>query len=172
MTGSLVGGVWEDARLRPRSWSGCRDLNPGPLDPQSSALTKLRHSPCAVRPVARVLASRLDGRRRRCQHFVNAVSAPRSGHHGGTAARRDTNAPRQAPFHEPGPCAPQYLEANPNRYCGLGGTGVCLSKPRLGDGPSVPNPMAWRVRPRWFSRIASASKGLWMGTLTPMGGSD
>jgi hypothetical protein len=25
--------------------SGCRDLNPGPLDPQSSALTKLRHSP-------------------------------------------------------------------------------------------------------------------------------
>jgi hypothetical protein len=28
--------------------SGCRDLNPGPLDPQSSALTKLRHSPCAV----------------------------------------------------------------------------------------------------------------------------
>ena len=26
-------------------WSGCRDLNPGPLDPQSSALTKLRHSP-------------------------------------------------------------------------------------------------------------------------------
>ena len=28
-----------------RSASGCRDLNPGPLDPQSSALTKLRHSP-------------------------------------------------------------------------------------------------------------------------------
>ncbi len=27
------------------SESGCRDLNPGPLDPQSSALTKLRHSP-------------------------------------------------------------------------------------------------------------------------------
>ena len=27
------------------SQSGCRDLNPGPLDPQSSALTKLRHSP-------------------------------------------------------------------------------------------------------------------------------
>ena len=26
-------------------WSGCRDLNSGPLDPQSSALTKLRHSP-------------------------------------------------------------------------------------------------------------------------------
>ena len=25
--------------------SGCRDSNPGPLDPQSSALTKLRHSP-------------------------------------------------------------------------------------------------------------------------------
>ena len=34
--------------------SGCRDLNPGPLDPQSSALTKLRHSPCAIRPVQRV----------------------------------------------------------------------------------------------------------------------
>jgi hypothetical protein len=31
---------------RPASFqSGCRDLNPGPLDPQSSALTKLRHSP-------------------------------------------------------------------------------------------------------------------------------
>ncbi len=28
-----------------RMSSGCRDLNPGPLDPQSSALTKLRHSP-------------------------------------------------------------------------------------------------------------------------------
>ena len=32
-----------------RSWSGCRDSNPGPLDPQSSALTKLRHSPYLVR---------------------------------------------------------------------------------------------------------------------------
>src|SRR5665213_3629861 len=31
------------------SWSGCRDLNPGPLDPQSSALTKLRHSPWRFR---------------------------------------------------------------------------------------------------------------------------
>ncbi len=30
------------------TWSGCRDLNPGPLDPQSSALTKLRHSPSLV----------------------------------------------------------------------------------------------------------------------------
>ena len=29
--------------------SGCRDLNPGPLDPQSSALTKLRHSPFLFR---------------------------------------------------------------------------------------------------------------------------
>jgi hypothetical protein len=26
-------------------WSGCRDLNSGPLVPQTSALTKLRHSP-------------------------------------------------------------------------------------------------------------------------------
>ena len=31
-------------------WSGCRDLNPGPLDPQSSALTKLRHSPLCEKP--------------------------------------------------------------------------------------------------------------------------
>jgi hypothetical protein len=31
------------------TWSGCRDLNPGPLDPQSSALTKLRHSPFLVK---------------------------------------------------------------------------------------------------------------------------
>ena len=31
--------------------SGCRDLNPGPLDPQSSALTKLRHSPSLVEPL-------------------------------------------------------------------------------------------------------------------------
>ena len=30
-------------------WSGCRDLNPGPLVPQTSALTKLRHSPQSVR---------------------------------------------------------------------------------------------------------------------------
>ena len=30
--------------------SGCRDLNPGPLDPQSSALTKLRHSPLLGSP--------------------------------------------------------------------------------------------------------------------------
>ena len=30
--------------------SGCRDLNPGPLDPQSSALTKLRHSPLLLFP--------------------------------------------------------------------------------------------------------------------------
>src|SRR5579862_9882934 len=29
-------------------WSGCRDLNSGPLDPQSSALTKLRHSPLSI----------------------------------------------------------------------------------------------------------------------------
>ncbi len=44
---------WREAvASRPRRvasdlhfWSGCRDLNPGPLDPQSSALTKLRHSP-------------------------------------------------------------------------------------------------------------------------------
>jgi hypothetical protein len=26
-------------------WSGCRDLNPGPLAPQASALARLRHSP-------------------------------------------------------------------------------------------------------------------------------
>ena len=32
--------------------SGCRDLNPGPLDPQSSALTKLRHSPSLLRGCA------------------------------------------------------------------------------------------------------------------------
>ena len=31
-------------------WSGCRDSNPGPLDPQSSALTKLRHSPSCQSP--------------------------------------------------------------------------------------------------------------------------
>ena len=29
-------------------WSGCRDLNSGPLVPQTSALTKLRYSPCYV----------------------------------------------------------------------------------------------------------------------------
>jgi hypothetical protein len=29
-------------------WSGWRDLNSRPLDPQSSALTKLRHSPFPV----------------------------------------------------------------------------------------------------------------------------
>ncbi len=36
--------------------SGCRDLNPGPLDPQSSALTKLRHSPRSDRPAQSRLA--------------------------------------------------------------------------------------------------------------------
>jgi hypothetical protein len=35
------------------SESGCRDLNPGPLDPQSSALTKLRHSPYVAISVRR-----------------------------------------------------------------------------------------------------------------------
>ena len=51
---------WSENKPRPHShkcgppngvnrrWSGCRDLNPGPLDPQSSALTKLRHSPSLV----------------------------------------------------------------------------------------------------------------------------
>ena len=44
-------GVGGSRRGRPKttppacSWSGCRDLNPGPPDPQSGALTKLRHSP-------------------------------------------------------------------------------------------------------------------------------
>ena len=36
-----------------RTRSGCRDLNPGPLDPQSSALTKLRHSPRVVEALRR-----------------------------------------------------------------------------------------------------------------------
>ena len=30
-------------------WSGCPDLNRGPLRPERSALTKLRHSPSAPR---------------------------------------------------------------------------------------------------------------------------
>jgi hypothetical protein len=44
--------------------SGCRDLNPGPLDPQSSALTKLRHSPYTsawpTAEIGRCQASRMD----------------------------------------------------------------------------------------------------------------
>src|SRR6478735_4857343 len=43
---------------KPRLWpspavllSGCRDLNPGPLVPQTNALTKLRHSPFRGRSV-------------------------------------------------------------------------------------------------------------------------
>ena len=33
----------------PKTLSGWGDLNSRPLDPQSSALTKLRHSPCSTR---------------------------------------------------------------------------------------------------------------------------
>ena len=85
----------ETKRARPKTsppcWSGWRDLNPRPLDPQSSALTKLRHSPdgfpntlyhttspvilqlrspeatppCAVRPVR---PPAVRARRRRARH--------------------------------------------------------------------------------------------------------
>ncbi len=69
MTGELCGLKWEDIDLDKGTagmWSGCqsgcRDLNPGPLDPQSSALTKLRHSPYLLRgsfsPVLLPLISR------------------------------------------------------------------------------------------------------------------
>ncbi|MEY2967420.1 MAG: hypothetical protein RIQ64_47 [Actinomycetota bacterium] len=34
-------------RFMRKKWSGWRDLNPRPLVPQTSALTKLRHSPYA-----------------------------------------------------------------------------------------------------------------------------
>ena len=55
-------GIWKKPRPHShkcgppngvhRNWSGCRDLNPGPLDPQSSAApTKLRHSPHVVFPL-------------------------------------------------------------------------------------------------------------------------
>jgi hypothetical protein len=61
--------------------SGCRDLNPGPLVPQTNALTKLRHSPytaCAA-------DGSVDGRLRaasglsglRGQHEFGAVGAER-----------------------------------------------------------------------------------------------
>ncbi|HMK63297.1 MAG TPA: peptide-methionine (S)-S-oxide reductase, partial [Acidimicrobiales bacterium] len=33
------------------------------------------------------------------------------------------------PFYYAEPYHQQYLAANPNGYCGLGGTGVCLSNP-------------------------------------------
>ena len=46
--GSATAGRHHRARRPEPSWSGCRDLNPGPLDPQSSVLTKLRHSPFLV----------------------------------------------------------------------------------------------------------------------------
>ncbi len=49
---SVTTGVAASANSSPKSLltaSGCRDLNPGPLDPQSSALTKLRHSPFLLR---------------------------------------------------------------------------------------------------------------------------
>ncbi len=49
-------GTAEEDRFSFRPWSqpsGCRDLNPGPLDPQSSALTKLRHSPHISAPLTR-----------------------------------------------------------------------------------------------------------------------
>ncbi len=47
-TSSGTEGLGQKCLLTCLSESGCRDLNPGPLDPQSSALTKLRHSPCVV----------------------------------------------------------------------------------------------------------------------------
>jgi hypothetical protein len=48
-----VSTMFRDIRLRRlarATSSGWPDLNRRPLDPQSSALTKLRHSPCAVLP--------------------------------------------------------------------------------------------------------------------------
>ena len=38
-----------DERTDEFGLSGCRDLNPGPLVPQTNALTKLRHSPSDCR---------------------------------------------------------------------------------------------------------------------------
>src|SRR5665213_378053 len=46
-------------------WSGCPDLNRGPLRPERSALTKLRYSPCLVPGVA-VGSERSDVTRRWC----------------------------------------------------------------------------------------------------------
>jgi hypothetical protein len=36
----MIASLWSRSQ-----WSGCRDLNPGPLAPQASALARLRHSP-------------------------------------------------------------------------------------------------------------------------------
>jgi hypothetical protein len=33
------------AEMKSSNWSGRRDLNPGPLAPQASALARLRHGP-------------------------------------------------------------------------------------------------------------------------------
>ena len=72
-------------------WSGCPDLNRGPLRPERSALTKLRHSPSASR---RKQASRpRDATRRRCGRLPGgrravartAAAEPR-GHHLGDPA--------------------------------------------------------------------------------------
>ena len=39
---SAVENSWQTAR---ENWSGCRDSNPGPPDPQSGALARLRYIP-------------------------------------------------------------------------------------------------------------------------------
>ena len=56
--------------------SGCRDLNPGPLDPQSSALTKLRHSPHVATALRNRCAPRRPPRRRRNQERPSDGSPP------------------------------------------------------------------------------------------------
>ena len=54
-------------------WSGCRDLNPGPLAPQASALARLRHSPnfqCSTRRQRNPKIARL------CPRFADRRQLP------------------------------------------------------------------------------------------------
>jgi hypothetical protein len=43
--GGAPQGRTQMAEMKRSNWSGRRDLNPGPLAPQASALARLRHGP-------------------------------------------------------------------------------------------------------------------------------
>ena len=65
-----------------KNWSGCRDSNPGPPDPQSGALARLRYIPIVKKPAfARLCLRRQRGsaryalRRERGRDFARGRDA-------------------------------------------------------------------------------------------------
>ena len=62
----------------------------------------------------------------------------------GLRAASPPRSRRPGPFYYAEPYHQQYLAANPNGYCGLGGTGVACP---IGTGVSTPEPLNARSRP-------------------------